>query len=90
MNYEDLAFKPAMTTKELCNWVKEKYKYNDKIEVEDDVEGCESIFIVNHEDDSLEFDINTGMVILNGVIIAYHVTEERMKNIIDNLYGEEG
>ena len=88
-DYEnDLAFKPAMTTEELCNWVKEKYKDNDKIEVEDDVEGCESIYIVNHEGDCLEFDINTGMVVLDGTIVAWGVSPEKVKTIIEALWGE--
>lgn len=89
-DYEnDLAFKPAMTTKELCKYIREKYSDNPKMIVDTEVKGCESIIINNGEGDEIEFDVPTGMVILNGVIIAYPVTEERMKNIIDNLYGED-
>jgi hypothetical protein len=88
-DYEnDIVFKSAMTEKELIDWVKEKYKDNENIEVDDDVEGCESIAIVNHDGDCIEFDINTGWVVLDGTIIARDVLPEKVKTIIQALYEE--
>ena len=77
-DYEnDLAFKPAMTWEELCEYAKSK--------------GAEII-----RDD---LKINKLYFEKNGDIIVYrygepfffakHRTYEQMKNIIDNLYGED-
>lgn len=81
MNYEDLAFKPAMTWEEL------KESVNDKVKkIEGDViylqfgDGNEVLFKPYH---SIEF-YNEDM----WCEVRRNVSYERMKTIIDNLYGE--
>lgn len=86
--YEDLAFEPAMTTEELCKYIKEKYPDNEYLSVDDEVKTCETIIIDNKEGDDIQFDIPAGIVALNGTIIAWNVKPEKIKIIIDNLYGE--
>lgn len=78
----DLAFKPRMTFKELCSWVKQQ----DYIQttVEDSIKGCESIYIGN-EDNAIEFDIS-GSIAVNGDLITAYRTPAQMQQIIKNLF----
>ncbi len=83
IDYEnDLAFKPAMTWSELCESVKDKVK---KIEGEiiyiEFGDGNEVMFKPSHQ---IQFN-NEDM----WCVVRRHVSYERMKNIIDNLYGED-
>lgn len=79
-NYEDLAFKPAMTWDELCEYVESKYTMSKE---------CLAWgwFTMPVERKELTFYIN-GLVELEGFRLAQNRTYEQMKNIIDNLYGE--
>lgn len=78
----DLAFEPKLTFQDLCAWVKAQNYPN--ITVESEIKGGEGIFIGN-EYNSLEFDI-TGIVAINGDIIAIGVSAQRVKTIIEALY----
>lgn len=78
----DLAFEPKMTFHDLCAWVKAQNYPN--ITVESEIKGGEGIFVGN-EYNSLEFDI-TGIVAINGDIIAINVSTERVKTIIQTLF----
>lgn len=78
----DLAFEPKITFQDLCAWVKaQNYP---SVSVEDEFKGGEAIFIGN-EYNSLEFDI-TGIVTVNGDIIAIGVSPSRVKTIIQALF----
>lgn len=78
-DYEDLAFKPKMTWEELCEWAKSK-----GIEVYkspyDDFERINYARICCFKNGSMTFA---------NKIFAEHRSYEQMKNIIDNLYGED-
>lgn len=78
-DYEnDLAFKPALSWEELCEWAKSK-----EIEVYkspyDDFERIDYAGLSCFKDGSMTFAYET---------FAQNRTYEQMKNIIDNLYGE--
>lgn len=82
-DYEnDLAFKPAMTWDELCESVKDKVK-----KIEGNIiyvqfgDGNEVMFKPSHQ---IQFN-NEDM----WCVVRRNVSYERMKNIIDNLYGED-
>lgn len=78
----DLAFEPKITFHDLCAWAKAQNYPG--VTVESEIEGGEGIFIGN-EYNSLEFDI-TGIVAINGDIIAIGVSAQRVKTIIEALY----
>lgn len=78
IDYEDLAFKPAMTWDELCEWVGDRAELG----------YFKSWFDMENNDARFTF-YNGGDVVVNGVTIAENRTYEQMKNIIDNLYGED-
>ncbi len=83
-DYEDLAFKPAMTWDELCEWVRSKT--TDLAEKGK----CDSIhsdgyFLIN----SMFFGKNKKILTAGREYIAENVSYERMKTIIEALYGEE-
>lgn len=82
-DYEDLAFEPKMTWEELIQWVKsispELIEKGVTISMYTD-----EFFLLNN----IIFS-NIGNVLTNGrCFIAENVTPERMKAIIENLYGE--
>lgn len=82
MNYEDLAFKPAMTWDELCNWVWDsKYlpAYTSIAERFIDIGGLSF-----NEDKSITFYGD-----LRNETIAENISYDRMKTIIEALYGED-
>ena len=74
-NYEDLAFKPAMTLGDLKEYAKQNKLFAPH-DIRDD------FFI------GILFFRSNGEIRANGTIIAENRTYEQMKNIIDNLYGE--
>ena len=80
-DYEDLAFKPAMTWEELCEWAKDKVK-----KIEGDIiyvqfgDGNEVLFKPYH---SIEF-YNEDM----WCEVRRNVSYDRMKTIIQALYEE--
>lgn len=79
-DYEDLAFKPAMTWEELCEYAK-KYggeKRNNSIVFDN----C----IVWKHLDKNKCRLQASNAVLAG---KDNRTYEQMKNIIDNLYGED-
>lgn len=82
-DYEnDLAFKPAMTWEELCEWVK---KFKELT--------CITWQYIEFNN-SLMFYEDGGIYQITGnpeydTTIAINRTPEQMKNIIDNLYGED-
>ena len=78
----DLAFEPKITFHDLCAWAKAQNYPG--VSVEDEFKGGEAIFIGN-EYNFLEFDI-TGIVTVNGDIIAMGVSPSRVKTIIEALY----
>lgn len=75
MNYEDLAFKPAMTWGDLVETNRNKQLF---------YKNGSEIFNIGlmsfHKDGEIRFQ---------GVLVAENRTYEQMKNIIDNLYGED-
>lgn len=74
-DYEnDLVFKPAMTWEELCEYAKEK-----RALIGENWFNCVNLFF--HKDGSIYSSDNEDC-------IGRNVSYERMKNIIDNLYGE--
>lgn len=79
---DDLAFEPRMTFKDLCLWAKQQN--NPQLDVDDSVRTCESIYIGN-EENAIEFDIS-GIVAINGDIIAYARSPAQMQQIIKNLF----
>jgi len=80
-DYEnDLAFKPAMTWNELCEYAKSKYKAEKGF--------FESWFDIECGECVISF-YNRGDVCVYGSLLAENRTYEQMKNIIDNLYGED-
>lgn len=82
-DYEnDLAFEPRMTFKDLCLWVKQQN--NLLLDADDSVRTCESIYIGN-EENAIEFDIS-GIVAINGDIIAYGRSPAQMQTIIKALF----
>ena len=76
-DYEnDLAFKPAMTWGDLKEFAKQNKLYAPHVTRDD--------FFVG-----VLFFRSNGEIRANGTIIAENRTYEQMKNIIDNLYGED-
>lgn len=78
----DLAFEPKLTFQDLCAWA--KIQNYPGVTVGDELKGCEGIFI-GDEENAIEFDI-TGIVAVNGDIIAMGVSPARVKTIIEALY----
>lgn len=70
----NLAFKPAMTWEELCEWARKRNMYVLK-------------FTIFHKGMYFGDDGKIGLENSN-IIFAENRTYEQMKNIIDNLYGE--
>lgn len=73
-NSDDLAFKPAMTWRDLCEYAKRKNAY---------------IWKKNIHLNNLSFSADGKIKTSDGEIVAENRTYEQMKNIIDNLYGEK-
>ena len=85
MNYEDLAFKPAMTWDELCEYAKSK-----GLEQGNEL-FPRSIFIPATEDTTEIHFYEDGYISVwyeEELTISNGRSYEQMKNIIDNLYGE--
>lgn len=82
-DYNDLAFEPRMTFKELCSWVKQQ-DYP-QVTVEDDIKDCASIYIGSDEYNAIEFDVS-GIIALNGDLITAGRSPAQMQQIIKNLF----
>ena len=83
-DYEDLAFKAAMTWGELCEWV---YRIRYKL--------AEQYIVIFEYDNKyiqvgiVRFFENNEVRTEKNDLISKNVSYEQMKNIIDNLYGED-
>lgn len=86
-DYEDLAFKPAMTWEDLCEWVR-----NITIELAEkgrsDSIHSYDFFIIDkmlfYKDKTIKFYGD-----LRNETIAENISYDRMKTIIETLYGED-
>jgi GTP cyclohydrolase I len=75
-DYEDLAFKPELTWKELCEWIKENYD--------------NAVIMKTPERINLNYVqfCKSGEVVHQFLIMAKNRTYEQMKTIIQALYEE--
>ena len=83
-DYEDLAFKPAMTWQGLCEWVR---SIAPKL-----IEKGENLSMYSNEFfliNNICFAKCGNVLTEERCYIAENVSYDRMKNIIDNLYGED-
>lgn len=80
-DYEDLAFKPAMTWEELCEYVESKYTMSKE---------CLACWFTMPCKDKTELTFySSGLVEFECFELTEKRTYEQMKNIIEALYGED-
>lgn len=84
-DYENgIVFKPELEWEELCEWVRSKatklIEKGESLSMYSD-----DFFLIN----SMFFGKNKKILTAGREYIAENVSYERMKNIIDNLYGED-